>query len=393
MILIGVDQGTTGTRTVAFDERLEPVAEAYRRVAVTHPQPGWIAKDAREVIRSVERDGGRGGGRRRRRVGWPRSASTTRARRWWRGTPATRRAAGGRGRVGLPALAAGRRAAARRTARPIERRSGLPLDPYFSSTKIRWLIENVRRCRRADDAVSARSTRTSRCASATARAPIPPPPRARSCRRWRARALGTPSSAASSASTRRSLPAIGAVDRRPRHALRLPLRAALVDQTAALAGPRLPRAGHGQGHVRHRHLRAPERGRRAAARSRGRAAGGGLGARGATTYALDGGVFSAGTVIEWLRDGLGVRRPAETEALARSVPDTAGVAFLPALAGLGAPWWRSDARGVFAGLTAGATRAHLVRAALDALCFRVRDVVDAMSATAGRRRRCASTAA
>ena len=54
MILIGVDQGTTGTRTVAFDEHLEPVAEAYRRVAVTHPQPGWISKDARDVIRSVD---------------------------------------------------------------------------------------------------------------------------------------------------------------------------------------------------------------------------------------------------------------------------------------------------------------------------------------------------
>jgi glycerol kinase len=107
---------------------------------------------------------------------------------------------------------------------------------------------------------------------------------------------------------------------------------------------------------------------------------------GATTYALDGGVFSAGTVVDWLgAAGLGLfAEPAETEALARSVPDTAGVAFLPALAGLGAPWWRSDARGVFAGLTAGATRAHLVRAALDALCFRVRDVADAMAVTAGR---------
>ena len=104
-------------------------------------------------------------------------------------------------------------------------------------------------------------------------------------------------------------------------------------------------------------------------------------------------MFSAGTVLDWLRDGLGaVRRTRpRREALANSVPDTDGVRFLPALAGLGAPWWRSDARAVFAGITASTTRAHLVRAALDALCFRVRDLVDALPAAAGRR--CASTAA
>ena len=114
---------------------------------------------------------------------------------------------------------------------------------------------------------------------------------------------------------------------------------------------------------------------------------------GATTYALDGGVFSAGTVVELAaRTGSGSSRPAETEALADSVADTGGVAFLPALAGLGAPWWRSDARGVFAGLTSGTTRAHLVRAALDALCFRVRDIVEAMPARPADRPRCASTA-
>ena len=102
---------------------------------------------------------------------------------------------------------------------------------------------------------------------------------------------------------------------------------------------------------------------------------------GRTTYALDGGVFSAGTVISWLRDGIGIiESPAETAALAESVADAGGVRFLPALAGLGAPWWRSDARAVYAGITSGTTRAHLVRAALDALAFRVRDIVEALPA-------------
>jgi glycerol kinase len=100
---------------------------------------------------------------------------------------------------------------------------------------------------------------------------------------------------------------------------------------------------------------------------------------GRPSYALDGGVFSAGTVLIWLRDGLGAfQDPAESEAMANSVPDTDGVMFLPALAGMGAPWWRADARAVVAGITASTTRAHIVRAALDALCFRVRDLVDVL---------------
>jgi len=82
-------------------------------------------------------------------------------------------------------------------------------------------------------------------------------------------------------------------------------------------------------------------------------------------------------VISWLRDGLGAfDDAAQSEALARSVPDTGGAAFLPALAGMGAPWWRPEARAVIAGISAGTERAHIVRAALDALCFRVRDIVE-----------------
>ncbi len=102
-------------------------------------------------------------------------------------------------------------------------------------------------------------------------------------------------------------------------------------------------------------------------------------AEGRPSYALDGGVFSAGTVLTWLRHGLGAfQDPSESEAMANSVPDTDGVRFLPALAGMGAPWWRADARAVVAGITAATTRAHIVRAALDSLCFRVRDLVDAL---------------
>jgi glycerol kinase len=104
---------------------------------------------------------------------------------------------------------------------------------------------------------------------------------------------------------------------------------------------------------------------------------------GALTYALEGSVFVTGAAVQWLRDGLGLLDSAEqSEALARSVPDTGGAVFVPALTGLGAPYWDPDARGAIFGLTRGTTRAHLVRAALEAITFEVRDVADLMAAEA-----------
>ena len=104
----------------------------------------------------------------------------------------------------------------------------------------------------------------------------------------------------------------------------------------------------------------------------------------ATQYALEGSVFVAGALIQWLRDELGiVRTAAETEALARSVPDTGGVYIVPAFTGLGAPWWKPDARGAILGLTRGTSRAHIARAALEALAYQISDLADAMAADAG----------
>ena len=104
---------------------------------------------------------------------------------------------------------------------------------------------------------------------------------------------------------------------------------------------------------------------------------------GRTTYALEGAVFIAGAAVQWLRDGLGIIATAgETEALARSVGDTGGVYFVPAFVGLGAPYWDQRARGIIIGLTRGTTRAHLARAALEAIAYQSRDVLDAMAADA-----------
>ena len=103
-----------------------------------------------------------------------------------------------------------------------------------------------------------------------------------------------------------------------------------------------------------------------------------------TEYALEGSVFVAGALIQWLRDELGIlENVADADAIARSVPSTEGVVVVPAFTGLGAPWWDADARGAILGLTRGAGRAHIVRAALESLAYQVCDLVQAMTEDAG----------
>ncbi|MCA1829964.1 MAG: glycerol kinase, partial [Actinobacteria bacterium] len=102
------------------------------------------------------------------------------------------------------------------------------------------------------------------------------------------------------------------------------------------------------------------------------------------SYALEGAIFVTGAAIQWLRDGLGILGAAsEAGPVASSVPDTGGVYFVPALTGLGSPYWDPYARGTIVGITRGTTRAHLVRAAVEAMAYQTRDVVDAMQRSAG----------
>ncbi|MFL7794165.1 MAG: glycerol kinase GlpK [Anaerolineae bacterium] len=104
-----------------------------------------------------------------------------------------------------------------------------------------------------------------------------------------------------------------------------------------------------------------------------------------TTYALEGSIAITGAAVQWLRDNLGlIQNAAETESIARSVEDVGGVYFVPAFSGLFAPYWDMDARGVIVGLTRYVTRAHLVRATLEAICYQTRDVLEAMRADAAR---------
>jgi glycerol kinase len=102
-------------------------------------------------------------------------------------------------------------------------------------------------------------------------------------------------------------------------------------------------------------------------------------------YALEGSAFIAGAVVQWLRDGLGLfSKSTDVEALAREVPDSGGVAFVPALVGLGAPHWRQDARGLISGINRGTTRAHLARAALEGVAFGIYDLAQAMAQDIGK---------
>ncbi|MGH7682277.1 MAG: FGGY family carbohydrate kinase, partial [Candidatus Eiseniibacteriota bacterium] len=110
------------------------------------------------------------------------------------------------------------------------------------------------------------------------------------------------------------------------------------------------------------------------------------GPRGDAAYALEGSVFVAGAAIQWLRDGMELIGEAkDSEFLARSVPDAGGTYLVPAFTGLGAPYWRPEARGIWCGITRGTTRAHLIRAALESIAFQTKDLVEAMSLEAGRR--------
>ena len=102
-------------------------------------------------------------------------------------------------------------------------------------------------------------------------------------------------------------------------------------------------------------------------------------------FALEGSIFVTGAALQWLRDGLGlIGSAADAGPLFESVPDSRGCIFVPALAGLGAPWWDPGARGALLGLTAGVTRAHVVRAVVESMAYRTRDVVEAMERASGQ---------
>lgn len=394
-LLLGIDAGTTAVKAVLFDLDLRPVRAARRRVAVTHPRPGWVEKDPLAVLGAVvdavaevlaDAPGAVVA------CGLDHEGESVLAWDAQTGAPLTPIVVWQDKRS--EAILAGLDQEA------VARRSGLPIDPYFSAGKLAWLLRHDAAVIAARAAGRLRLGTVDAFLSDRLGAGFATDPSTVSRTQlgltdwdpWLCAAFGVPVDA---------LPAVTdtAGDlgelRHERWPVALPLRARAVDQQAALAGagcvrPGLVKATYGTGVFVLAHVGADPP---AAALSAGVAADAGAAAvpgllptvawriGGRVDWALDGGVFTAGALLEWLSGDLGLAAdPQALSALAETVPDSGGVRVLPALSGLGAPWWRPRARGVVAGLTGGTRPAHIARAALEAIGWRVADILDAVAA-------------
>ena len=379
-LLLGIDEGTSAVKAMLFDEDLHPVAEARRDKRLAHPRPGWVEQDGEEVLEVVAAAVAElleGADEAPVACGLDHQGESVLAWEAESGRPLT------------PIVTwqdkRSQEVLDRLDADELERLSGLPPDPYFSAGKLAWLLEN-------DDSVaSARDAGTLRlgtvdsflCARLGADFATDPSTASRTqlgAPEWDQALLdlfGVP---------RESLPAIEdtagelGVLRHPswKHELRLTARC--VDQQAALAGagcvePGLVKATYGTGVFVLAHAGgerpAPEGGLLPTVAWR---------VRGEVEWAIDGGVFTAGALLEWLSRDLGLASdPAALAAAAAEVEDAGGVRVLPALAGVGAPWWRPRARAVLSGLTSGTRAGHIARAVLDSVAWRVADVLAAVS--------------
>ena len=380
--LLGIDQGTSGTKAVLFDEQLRVVDEAYAPIRVEHPQPGWVEQDPEQLVESIAATVTRVLPTEGEIVGAGLDNQGETIIAWDRDS----------GKALAPAIVwqdkrsidIVQRLEASPLGKGIVARSRLPLDPYFSATKFRWLMENSTEVR----AAQRRGTLVLGTSDV-----------------WLRHRLGAGVATDPSTASRTQLldfltgswddfllrafeieatamptiqPSVGDLGRLSHSAWArpIPLRASLVDQQSALAGhgciaPGQIKATYGTGVFVLTNAGAgvpdvegllPTIAWQLAEE---------------LTYAVDGGVFTAGTVIDWLREELGLfDDPATTAAMASSVANSAGVQFLPALAGLGAPWWRAGATGALTGLRSSTTKAHIIRAALEGIAQRVADIVD-----------------
>jgi len=398
-LVLAIDQGTTGSTVLVIDARGRVRGRGYSELPQHFPRPGWVEHDGREIWHSVLGATLKAMVNARARRSQVAAIGITNQREtallWDRetGRPVARAI------VWQDRRTAERCAALQRGGLEAEvrRRTGLVLDPYFSATKIEWLFRNhsglkalARRGRLAFGTVD--SWLLWKLTAGRVHA-TDPTNASRTLlyhigrQRWDERLLdlfGVPASVLP-----RVLPSSGEFGRT--HGLALipggiPIAGIAGDQQAALFGQGCVTAGrskntYGTGCFLLLHTGAERVTSRA-----GLLTTVACGPRGEPAYALEGSVFIAGAALQWLRDGLQVlKRASDSEAIARRVRDTGGVVMVPAFVGLGAPYWRPDARGALFGLTRGTTQAHVVRAALESLAFQTRDLVDAMARDAGRR--------
>ncbi|MCC6929787.1 MAG: glycerol kinase GlpK [Gemmatimonadaceae bacterium] len=383
--VLAIDQGTTGSTCLVVRRDGSIAGRAYREITQHYPQPGWVEHDAEEILERT-RDAAREAIARSGVV--PDAIGITNQREtivvWSRATarPVARAI------VWQDRRTAERCAQLAPRASEIARRTGLVIDPYFSASKLEWLLRDPALARRAADGeLLAGTIDTWLIWSLTGGAVHATDPTNASrtmlydleAGAWSnelCALFGVPRSMLPE--VRPSAGAFGVTEQAQLGAA-IPIMGVAGDQQAALYGQGCWRAGEGKNTYGTGAFLLFNAG---ATRPAG---GGGLlttiacDAAGGRAYALEASIFIAGAAVQWLRDGLQViERAADSEALARSLTSNDGVYFVPALVGLGAPHWSPEARGTIVGLTRGTTRAHLVRAALEAMAYGTADVVDAV---------------
>lgn len=386
-LLLGIDAGTTGVKAALFDEQLRPVRAASRRLTSSHPKPDWVEQDGEEHLQAVVEAVGEVvadlDGDEVVACGLDHQGESAIAWDAESGRPL--------GPIVVWQCKRSSEIVERQRAEghepEIRRRCGLPLDPYFSAGKLTWLRANVPAVAAAVESGTARmgtldsflcdrlgagfATDPS-TASRTQLADL----RSGEWDPWLCERFDVPIAALPNIVD--TVGSLGTLSH-PDWEVELPLAARLVDQQAALAGAGcleqgIVKATYGTGVFVLANLGpdVPKVGEALLPTIAWRIAGD-------TTYALDGGVFAAGSLLEWLARDIGIAHdPAAVCTLAREVPDSGGVMVLPAITGLGAPWWQPDARGVVAGLTAATGRSQVARAALEGIAWRVTDVLEAV---------------
>jgi glycerol kinase len=396
IVILAIDQGTTGTTCLVFDADAQLAGRAYREFEQHFPRPGWVEHDANDIwetTRAVAHEALEDAGASAlQAIGITNQRETVCV--WDPGS-------------GEPLHHAlvwqDRRTAARCDElradgrEPLVRtRSGLVLDPYFSATKIEWLLENVDGLReRASNGRAVFGTvdswlvfkltgehRTDMTnASRTMLYDIE-----REC--WDDELLGLFGDVPR-ASLPEVLPSIGEFGAVRDGALGddrfdgVPICGIAGDQQAALYGQGCLDPGLGKNTYGTGSFVLMNSGERVPTAPPGLLATVAWGIGDTTIYALEAAIFVTGAAVQWLRDGLGIiEAAAETEGLAASLDSNDGVYFVPALTGLGSPHWDPYARGTIIGLTRGSTRAHVARATLEAIAFQTVDAVQAMERVA-----------
>lgn len=397
--VIALDQGTTSSRAVLVDAQGRAVDAVQNPFPQIYPQPGWVEHAPSDILSSqlgalaeLTVTHGLGPGD-IAAIGITNQRETTVVWNRETGRPVGN-AIVWQCRRTAPLIEAITRDAG--AARMIADKTGLVPDAYFSASKIKWILDNVPGARA--DARAGRLafgtvdswlvwTLTNGAVHAT-----DPTNASRTLLydihrgRWDDDLLELFGIPASMLPEVRPSSGDFGVTANPAVVQGVPIRGVAGDQQSALFGQRCFAAGEAKNTYGTGCFLLMHTGGEACRSGHGLITTLAASAPGAAgpEYALEGSVFTAGALVQWLRDELGlVGAAAETEALAESVPDTGGVYVVPAFTGLGAPHWDAEARGAILGLTRGTSRAQVVRAALEALAYQVRDLVVAMEADAG----------